>query len=183
MLRLSLPAIEIYNEQTEEFEILGGKTIELEHSLYTVAAWESKWKTPFADKKGLTREQLLDYIMNYMCQTPDLDKSDWLGISQEVVDKIELYMGDPQSATTIKNNLYGSGSSKREIVTAEVIYFYMAHFGIPFECEHWHLNRLMKLIDVCAIKNAPPKKMGRKEAAQMQAKQNAAMRARLGSKG
>lgn len=183
MLRLSLPAIEIYNEQTEEFETLGGKTVELEHSLYTVAAWESKWKTPFADKKGLTREQLLDYIMNYMCQTEGVDSTDWMTLNQQTIEKISDYMEDPSSATTISSHGNRPGSSRREIVTAEVLYFYMAQFGIPFECEHWHLNRLMKLIDVCAIKNSPPKKMGRKEAAQMQARQNAAMRAKLGSKG
>jgi hypothetical protein len=50
---------------------------------------------------------------------------------------------------------------------------------IPFECQHWHLNRLITLVRVCNLKNAPPKKVGRKTAAQQQRDLNAARRAQL----
>ena len=180
-LKLSLPSLDTWNPETEEFEEIGGPVIELEHSLYTVAAWEAKWKKSFADKKGMTREQLLDYIMNYMCQTPDVPLEAWLTMTSKEFKQISDYMEDSMTATRI-NNQNGS-HGKRQVVTSELIYFYMAQFGIPFECEHWHLNRLMTLIDVCAVKNSLPKKMGRKEAAQRQAEQNAAMRKRFKSKG
>lgn len=179
MLRLSLK-LEVWNEETEEFENIGGD-IELEHSLYTVAAWEAKWKKPFANKKGLTHEEFLDYIKNCMCQTKDIPAKAWLALTTNDVKKISNYMEDPMTATTVKHQ----NGSKRggSFVTSELIYFYMASYNIPWECEHWHLNRLMTLIDVCAAKNTPQKKMGKKDAARSQAAQNAKMRKMLGSKG
>lgn len=182
MLKLFLPKLDVWDEKAEEFKEFGGIQVELEHSLYTISQWESKWKIPFANTKGLTREQLLDYIMNFMCQTPDVPTNAWLAMSQKELQTISDYLEDPACATTIKSRPYGHGG-KKEVVSAELIYFYMTQFGIPFECERWHLNKLMKLIDVCAIKNAPPKKMGRKEAAIQQAQLNAARRAKTGSRG
>lgn len=184
MLRLSLPRREIWNEKTEEFDFIGGETVELEYSLYTVAAWEAKWKISFANKNGLTREQLLDYIMNFMCQTPDIPAMSWAMIDQEFITKIQEYMEDSQTATTFhRHENAGRVSKKNQIVTAELIYFYMAQFNIPLEFEHWHFNRLMTLIDVCAVKNSPPKKMSKREAAQAQRAQNEALRAKYGSRG
>lgn len=181
MLRLSLPKLETWNKDTEEFEIIGGGEIELEHSLYTVAAWEAKWKKPFADRRGLKHEEFLDYIMNFMCQTKNVSKEVWLSLTNKEIKQISNYMEDPMTATTVKHQNGSHG--KRTIVTSELIYFYMSQFGIPFECEHWHLNRLMTLIDVCAAKNTPPKKMSKADAARQQAAQNAAMRKKFGSKG
>lgn len=183
MLKLSLPKIDIWDDKTEEFKELGGQTVELEHSLYTVAAWEAKWKTEFANKKGLTREQLLDYITTFMCQTPEIPKSAWLTIDQATFETIRNYMEDSQTATKVRKLQNMPGSGRQGTITAELIYFYMTQFNIPPEYEHWHLNRLLTLLDVCAAKSAPPKKMGRREAAQMQAAQNAALRAKLGSRG
>lgn len=183
MLKLSLPKLDVWNDKTEEFDELGGQTVELEHSLYTMAAWEAKWKTPFAAKKGLTQEQLLDYITNFMCQTPEIPRSAWLTLNQECLKKVSDYMEDSQTATTIKKLSNRVGSGRNQIVTAELIYFYMTQFNIPPEYERWHLNRLMTLLDVCSAKSAPPKKMGRREAAQMREAQNAALRAKLGSRG
>lgn len=183
MLKLFLPKIDIWDDRTEEFKELGGIEVEFEHSLYTVAAWEAKWKIPFAKKKGLTREQLFDYITNFMCQTANVPTDAWLCLNGELVKRVSEYLEDSNTATTIKHIAGGSKSKGSGVVTAEVIYFYMAQFGIPFECEHWHLNRLMKLIEVCAEKNSPPKKMSAKEAAMMREKQNQAMRQKLGSRG
>lgn len=182
MLRLSLPKHNIWDEKTEEFGEIGGQTVELEHSLYTIAGWEAKWKIPFAAKKGLTKEQLLDYIINFMCQTPEVPRSAWLTLDQECLKKVNDYMEDPQTGTTI-NRLSSMPHSRSETVTAELIYFYMAQFNIPPEYERWHLNRLMTLLTVCSIKNSPPRKMGHKEAAQWQAAQNAKRRAQTGSRG
>lgn len=181
MLKLSLPVIEVWTGT--EFDYIGGDEVELEHSLYTVAAWEAKWKKPFANKKGLEREELLDYIMNFMCQTKNTPREAWLSLTNKEVEQILKYMEDSMTATTIKNQNGSNKGSARSIVTSELIYFYMANYGIPWECEHWHLNRLMTLIDVCAAKNSPPKKMSKGEAARLQAEQNARMRAKYNSKG
>lgn len=183
LLKLCLPTRDVWNPEKEVFDIIGGDEIELEHSLYTLAGWEAKWKTQFAKKEGLTHKQLLDYIMNFMCQTPDVPRTAWLTLDNETLEKIQKYMEDPQSGTTIKSPTSGKLTNKRETVSAELLYCYMFQLGIPMECERWHLNRLMTLIDVCAIKSTPPKKMSRKEAALLQQQQNAAMRKKLGSKG
>lgn len=184
MLRLSLPTCEVWNPDKEIFEYNGGISIDLEHSLYTISGWEMKWKIPFAGRKGLTHEQLLDYIMSFMCQTPDIPKKAWFSIDKNVINKIAEYMEDPMTATTI-NRHYSNKKvgGRNETVTSELIYFYMAQFGIPFECEHWHINRLMMLINVCAVKNSPPKKMGKAEVAAMQRQLNAERRAKTGSRG
>lgn len=182
MLKLFLPSREIWDDKKEEFSTIGGYEVELEHSLYTMAAWEAKWKVGFTNKQGLTQKQLFDYITTFMCQTPDVPKSAWLTINDEIVKKIQEYMEDPCTATKINSHAVNK-PKKRETVTAEILYCQMFQLGIPLECEHWHLNRLMTLIEVCAIKNSPPKKMSRKEVAALQQKQNAAMRAKLGSKG
>lgn len=183
MLKLSLPKRDVWDEETEEFKTIGGKIVELEHSLFTVGEWESKWKKPFANKKGLDRKMLLDYIINFMCQTSGISREDWLTIDQDTINAISEYMNDPHTATTIKKINNAQGRSKNETVTAELLYCYMVQLGIPFSCEHWHLNRLLTFIEVCSIKASPPKKMSKKEAAAMWAKQNAEMRSKLGSRG
>lgn len=187
MLKLSLPKLDVWDDNKEEFKEIGGLDIELEHSLYTISGWESKWKKAFANKNGLTKEQFLDYIKNFMCVTPDVPQSAWLTLTQENMKTIADYMEDPMSASFINRGLGASTpGGRKDTVTSDLIYYYMAQFNIPFECEHWHLNRLMKLIDISAVKNSPSKKMGKKEqmaAATQQAQINAARRSKYNSKG
>ena len=86
------------------------------------------------------------------------------------------------TATTITQ--YESSHGKREIITSEVIYYYMIAQNIPVEFEKWHINRLLTLIKVCAIKNDPkPKKMSKAAIAKQNRALNAARRKRLGTRG
>ena len=71
----------------------------------------------------------------------------------------------------------------REVITAELIYYWMTVFNIPFECEQWHLNRLFTLIRVCNIKQAKPKKMSRSEMPLDEPELNAQRKAQLGTTG
>lgn len=185
MLKLSLPKLDIWREEIEEFETIGGIDVELEHSLYTIAGWEAKWHKAFVSKGGLGHKELIDYIRNFMCQTPDVPKEAWATLGQKEFNAISDYMQDPHSAVKIKDAeaYVGKRSGRNETMYSEVIYCYMFQLGIPLECEHWHLNKLMTLINVCAIKSQPPKKMGKREAAAMRAKQNMALRQKLGSRG
>ena len=85
------------------------------------------------------------------------------------------------TATTFSDdNQKGRG---KEIVTSELIYYWMIALNIPMECQKWHLNRLLTLIRVCNVKNAPPKKMGKRDIASKYASLNAARRNKLNTKG
>ncbi len=85
------------------------------------------------------------------------------------------------TATTFKKIERRGG--KKEIITAELIYYWMILFNIPFECQKWHLNKLLTLIEVCARKNETPKKMSRREISAQHRAINKANRERFHTKG
>jgi hypothetical protein len=102
-------------------------------------------------------------------------------MNRETVKQISDYIADPMTATTItKRNQRPS----REILTSEVIYYWMVNFGIPFDpCQKWHLNRLLTLIEVAAAKESGEKKMPRREMLQQRALLNAQRKAKYNTKG
>jgi hypothetical protein len=71
----------------------------------------------------------------------------------------------------------------RQVVTSELIYFWMAQYNIPFECQKWHLSRLMTLIRIASIKNAPEKKMSQRAIMSQNKSLNAARRKAMHTKG
>ena len=84
------------------------------------------------------------------------------------------------TATTIHD--MNKGGSRRPI-TSEIIYFWMISYNIPFECQKWHLTRLLTLIKVCELENRPPKKMSRADIMKQQASLNAARRKKYNTRG
>ena len=68
-------------------------------------------------------------------------------------------------------------------MTSEMIYYYMIVLGIPFECEKWHFNKLLALIEVCSIKNKPEKTMSRADLLRKNARLNAARKKAHHTKG
>ena len=91
------------------------------------------------------------------------------------------YIGDSMTATTFSKEADKAGN--REIITSELIYYWMIASNIPFECQKWHLNRLITLIRICGIKNTPPKKRSRREIMSRNAALNAARRQQYNTKG
>lgn len=172
---------ETFDSEKEEFGVFGGIEVDLEYSLYTISLWESKWKIPFmSNSDKLTKEQEIG-LYEAMCLTPNVDRVMWGLLTLPLKKDIFQYMGDSMSATTINNKNRRPGH--HEIITTEIIYYWMSSFNIPYSCDRWHFNRLLRLIEVAFIKQSPPKKMGKREAMQQQRELNAARRAMYNTKG
>lgn len=180
MLQINVPAREFYDEVNERFINVKETALTLEHSLVSLSKWEQKWCKPFLGKDDKTNEEILDYI-KCMTLTQNVDPNVYLALSNENVTMIREYIDNPHTATTIKEN--PNAPKSHEIVTSELIYYWMIALNIPFECQKWHLNRLLTLIKVCNIKNAPPKKMSQHQLLSRNAALNAARRQKLHSKG
>ena len=180
MLQIKVPAVDGWDERIEEFVSLPETTLVLEHSLISISKWESKWHKPFLGKDDKTPEQINDYI-KCMTITSNVKPEVYDHLSKANIDDVMNYINDPMTATTIKD--HGGKKFSREIVTSELIYYWMVALEIPFECQKWHINRLMTLIQICNIKNQPDKKMGRKSTMQQNAALNAARRQKAHSRG
>ena len=180
MLKIVIPKWEFYNEKTGEFITVKEIELSLEHSLVSISKWESIWHKPFLKKDQKTLEETMSYI-KCMTLTPNVQDIHYSGLTEKNLKQIQQYIEDPMTATWFSNDT--NKRKGREIVTSELIYYWMIALNIPFECQKWHLNRLLTLIEVCNRKNAPSRKMSRKAQAQQNASINAARRAAANSKG
>lgn len=180
MLTIKIPKTELYDESTSSFIYIKEQTITLEHSLVSVHKWESKWCKPFLSSNDKTEEETLDYI-RCMVITQNVDPMALRAIPPDQIKRINDYIVAPMTATTFSNSDNNKG--KKEIITSELIYYWMIALNIPVEFQKWHLNQLMTLIRVCSIKNAPPKKMAKGEVINRNRALNAARRKRLGTHG
>lgn len=181
MLRLVVQlSPEGWDEQKEEFVEAKTQVLQLEHSLVSLSKWESKWCKPFLSDNNKTEEELLDYI-KFMTLTQNVNPEVYSHLTRENFAQINEYINAPMTATTFSENK--QGKHNREVITSELIYYWMVALNIPFECQKWHLNRLITLVRVCNIKNAPPKKRSKRETANNYAALNAARRKQLNSKG
>ena len=180
MLVLKIPEQEYFDQATNEFVSCKACTLKLEHSLVSISKWESKWKKPFLTDKEKSTAEFIDYIR---CMTINQDVPDevYKLMGYDNVRKIEEYIMDPATATTVSDRRKSKGG-KPEIPTSELIYYWMVSNGIPFECEKWRLNRLLTLIKVCNAKGNP-QQMSKAEIYAMNAALNNSRRAARGSKG
>lgn len=181
MLQLVIPATEKWDEIKEEFVYTKEYTLHLEHSLVSISKWESKYHKPFLSNKEMTTKESIDYI-KCMTITQNIPPEAYDNITNDNIQKVSDYMNDPMTATWFSEDKTNKKSS-REIVTSELIYYWMITLNIPMEWEKRHFNRLLTLIQVCNIKNQKPKKMSKKELANRNHALNAARRKQLHSKG
>ena len=181
MLQITVPiSPEGWDEERQEFVDPQVKTLQLEHSLVSISKWESKWHKAFLSKKEKTEEEIFDYI-KCMTLTQNVDPSVYDHLTVDNVNQIKAYIEDPMTATVINTN--SSDKSNKETVTSELIYYWMIALNIPSEYQKWHINRLLKLIEVCNIKNSPPKKRSKSDIMRSNAALNAARRKQLGTRG
>ena len=181
MLRLIVPlGVEQWDEKKEEFIEPKTMTLQLEHSHLSLSKWESKWCKPFLSQNDLTVEETLDYI-KCMTVTPNASEEVYGYLTKDNIDEILNYIHAPMTATIVRETK--SSKINNETVTAELIYHWMIELQIPFECQKWHLNRLITLIKVRNIKLSPPKKMKKADIMRRNAALNAARKKQLGSKG
>lgn len=178
MLKIDIPGYEFYDEVNNEFITEDSQSITLEHSLISISKWEMRWNKPFlsSDKNN---EEILDYIK---CMNVNSNVSDevYLRLTNDNLKTINDYINAPMTATTFNER---NTKSNREVVTSELIYYWMISFNIPMECQKWHINRLLTLIKVCNIKNSPPDKMSKQDLMRRNRQLNAERRKQLNSKG
>ena len=178
MLEILVPGKEYFDEDKNEFVYSKPTKLSLEHSLISLSKWESKWKKPFLSSDKTT-EETIDYV-RCMTLTQNVQPEVYMSLSSDNIQAVVDYIEDPMTATKINRN----GKSLRgETITAELIYCWMVILNIPFECQKWHLNKLMTLVEICSIKNQPQKKMSRNEILRQNRELNAARRAKYKTRG
>ena len=181
MLQLEIPEREVFNDETNEFISFKKESLQLEHSLVSLSKWESTWRKPFLSKDDKTNEEMVDYI-KCMTITQNVRPETYLYLPSEVFEKVDNYINQPMTATWF-TEAENAPKNNREVITSEIIYYWMISLQIPMECQKWHLNRLLTLIKVCNIKNQPPKKQGQKATMSRQAALNKARRSKHHTKG
>lgn len=183
-LTVTVPGRELFNDETGEFLYTKDTVLTLEHSLVSISKWESKWHKSFFSRKEKSFEEAIDY---FRCMTISNGVDDnvfyTIARSPKILEKIDSYVKDPMTATVI-NKSRVKGRSSSEMITSELIYYWMTELNIPFDpCQKWHINRLMTLIEVCKIKSQPGKKMSKNEIFKSNSELNRARRAKHGTKG
>ena len=178
MLEIEVPLVEGFDKETEEI-VVNNLVIELEHSLVSLSKWESRFEKPFLDEEEKTEEETIAYI-ECMIQTPNVSRDIVKRFTEEHFIAINNYINAKMTATWFNNR---KGPPSREKVTAELIYYWMVALTIPFETQHWHLNRLLTLIQVCNIKNQPKKKMSKSEMMEQRRALNEARKAKFNTTG
>ncbi len=180
MLTINVAMQEGYDREKREFVTLVGFDLNLEHSLVSLSKWESEFKKPFLSDKPKTDDQTLWYI-KAMILNEEVPEDLFARLKPSHAESINEYINDSMTATWFNETADRRRNS--EVITAEIIYYWMIEFGIPVEFQHWHLNRLLTLIKVCNQKKTPPKKMSQREILQRQRELNEQRRAEHGTAG
>lgn len=182
MLKLNVPEGELFDESKSEFIIVDETSLVLEHSLVSLSKWESIWERPFLSEVEKSNDETMSYI-ECMTLTPNVPKILYTQLDAEALNQIRDYIDAKMTATTFSELPGANKGTHKAIITSELIYFWMITYNIPFECQHWHLNRLMTLIKICDRKNQPNKKVNKAEISAKYRDENLRRRAALGTNG
>lgn len=180
MLTITIPGQEFYDEIAEEFIVTEDVELTIEHSLVSLSKWEQKHEVPFLASTEKTEEQVVDYI-KCMTISTGVPSEAYDRLSQDNLEKINTYINAKMTATWFAEDT--KKASTKEIITSEVVYYWMVSLNIPIEFENWHLNRLFTLVRVINDKNAPPKKMSKVALAARNRELNAQRKAQMKTSG
>lgn len=186
MLEIKVKEQRLYDENKNEFIYIKPVTLKLEHSLISIRKWESKHHKPFLGGKGdeKTLDELVDYISCMVINKENVDPTVIYHLPAEVIQKVIVYIKDDMTATWFTgNHRVGASNILGEVVTAEIIYYWMISYNVPIELERWHLNQLLTLLKVINIKNGGEKKMSKRDAAIERTAENMRRRAKYHTKG
>lgn len=180
MLTITVGGVQSFDDEKQEFVETGGYKLQLEHSLVSLSKWESEFEVPFLGKGDKTSEEAMAYI-RCMVLTPNPPGDFLQELSKENIEAINAYIERKMTATWFSEQ---PGAPKsNELITAELVYYWMTVFNIPIECENWHLNRLFTLIRIANLKQSKPKRMSRSEINARNRELNRQRREQLGTKG
>ena len=171
---------ESYDEDKQEFVVVNGVELQFEHSLVSLSKWESKYEKPFLSDEEKTEEEMFWYIKAMVLNTK-IPPGVFDKLTPINIKAIDEYINARMTATTFGNEK--DEPRGRERITSELVYYWMIALQIPFECQHWHLNRLLTLIKICNLKNSPEKKLSPAEVAARNRSLNAQRKAKLGTTG
>lgn len=179
MLELYISEKEAYDDIKQEFVVTEPTVLRLEHSLVSVSKWEARWKKPFLTAETKSEKETLDYI-RCMTMNQHVDPKLYELLSPSEVQTISDYIVDSKTATTFRDR---TGRQNRQVVTSELIYYWIAQYNLPIEAQKWHLSRLLTLIRIASVKNEPEKKMSKRAILAQNRSLNAARRKAMGTKG
>ena len=182
MLQITVKATKLWDEAREEFINVKETVLDLEHSLRSISKWESIWEKPFLSVEEKTTEETQSYIL-CMLVNRNVDSNVLYALSSSNIQDVERYISSSQTATWFGSRISQAQKASEEAVTSEIIYYWLIALNIPFECQNWHINRLLTLIKVCEMKNAPEKKMSFREQVAYNKALNEERRKKLNTKG
>lgn len=187
MLIINIPASEYWDEKKEKFINIPEYTLHMEHSLVSISKWEAEWEKPFLNEKETrSDEETISYI-KYMTIEQNIPDIVFQNLSNDIRLKINNYIEKKMTATWFREEPKSTMLKKREVITSEVIYYWMVELNIPVEFQKWHINRLLTLIKVCNEKHkeasGDKKKMSKSELMARNRALNMQRRAKMKSKG
>lgn len=185
MLKITIPGIENWDKENQEFVYTDSVELVLEHSLVSLSKWEAEFEKPFLGPDQKTTEETLGYF-RHMTLTPDISPEVYNRLTDDHVHQINQYLGAKMTATWFVDHSQKPNRGRKEIITSEIIYNWMLDMKIPFDRETWHLNKLITLIKVRNEKNSPNQKgnkMTPREVAQRNRELNEQRLAKLGTSG
>jgi len=167
VLKITVVTRDDYDEEQNKF-VTESRDVVLEHSLLSLSKWEAKYEKPFLGNPSLDSQALADYI-EFMNQDEEpLGEELIASLSQDNLSLISEYIESKQTATWFSSiEDEGAATLNRQVITSELIYYWMFSYRIPKECETWHLNRLITLIRVFGEQNKPKQKISPQKQAEM----------------